>query len=131
MRNNTRRVNVYPPSSTGLNFIPTKVAIRTRAVEMKIIMMPRADNWPHRPSSAKRKIWTASTSVPGRDSTTDRVSSRTNMVAMRIHPETMPGISNGMTIRRMVVNEPAPQTWEDSSRWLWTWTKALARGRTP
>ena len=55
--------------------MPTKVAMSTRAVEMKIIMMPRADSCPHRPSSEKRKICTASTSVPGRDSTTERVPS--------------------------------------------------------
>ena len=34
----------YPPSSTGLNFIPTMVAKITRAVEINIIMMPRADS---------------------------------------------------------------------------------------
>ncbi len=124
-------LSAYLPSSTGLNFMPTRVVITTRVVEMKIIMMPRADNWPQRPSSAKRKIWTASTSVPGRESTTERVSSLTNIVAMSIHPETMPGMSRGMTMRRMVVNDPAPQTCEDSSRWLWTWMNALVRGRTP
>jgi len=46
----------YSPSSTGLNFTPTRVAKSTRAVEMIIIMMPSADSWPHKPSSAKRKI---------------------------------------------------------------------------
>ena len=34
----------YPPSSTGLNFMPTMVAKSTKAVEINIIMMPRADS---------------------------------------------------------------------------------------
>ena len=34
----------YSPSSTGLNFIPKRVAKITKAVEINIIMMPRADS---------------------------------------------------------------------------------------
>ena len=95
------------------------------------MMMPSADSLPHSPSSAKRRICTASTSVPGRERTTDRVSSRTNMLAMRIHADTMPGTSSGMMIRRMVVSGLAPHTRDDSSRWACTWTNALASGRMP
>ena len=74
----------------------------TRVVEMRIIRIPKAESLPHRPSSANRRICTARTSVPGRERTTERLSSRTNMVAIRIHPETIPGTSRGMTIRRIV-----------------------------
>lgn len=90
-------------ASTVLKRAPTSVAARTSAVETPIMMMPSAESLPQSPSSANLRICTASTSVPGRESTTETVSSRTNMAAMRIHAETIPGISSGATMRRMVV----------------------------
>ena len=59
--------------SSGLFGINLSDAATTSPVEMKIIIIPRADSLPHRPSSAKRKICTASTSVPGRDNTTEEI----------------------------------------------------------
>jgi hypothetical protein len=88
--------------STFVNLAPIRDAITTKAVEIKIMMIPSAESLPQRPSSAKRRIWTARTSVPGRERTTERLSSRTNIVAIRIQPETIPGIKSGMTIRRIV-----------------------------
>ena len=101
-----------------VSFLPRIEAAVTRSEEMKIMMMPKADNLPHRPSSANRSICTASTSDPGRERTTERVNSLTNMVAMRIQPDRIPGIRRGITMRRIVAKALAPHTREDSSRWL-------------
>jgi len=46
----------YPPPSTALSLPPTSVARTTSAVEMKIMIIPKADSLPQRPSSAKRSI---------------------------------------------------------------------------
>lgn len=88
----------------------------TNSTEMPIMMMPKAESLPHRPSLENLRICTAMVSVPGLDKTTERESSLKNMVAIRIHPDTMPGISKGITIRRIVVRKDAPHTVEDSSR---------------
>ena len=48
-----------------------------------------------------------------------------------IQPEMIPGMRRGMTMRRIVYQAVAPQTRDDSSRWLWIWMKALVRGRMP
>ena len=92
----------YLSLSTFVSFTPIWEAMITSVVEMNIIRIPRAESLPHRPSSANRRIWTARTSVPGRERTTERLNSLTNIVAIRIHPETIPGIRSGITIRRMV-----------------------------
>lgn len=65
--------------------------------------MPSAEGLPRNPSLAKRRIGTASTSVPGRERNTDRVSSRTNMPAINIRAETIPGMMSGTTIRHRLV----------------------------
>lgn len=56
--------------STFVSFAPIREAMTTRVVEMKIIIIPRAESLPHKPSSANRRICTARTSVPGLESTT-------------------------------------------------------------
>ena len=87
----------------------------TNVVDIKIMIIPKAATWPQRESAAKFKICTASTSVPGRDNTTDKVSSLKNIEAINIQADTTPGMINGSTIRLRVPKNPAPHTREDSS----------------
>jgi hypothetical protein len=47
--------------------------------------MPGTESFPYEQSSANLRIRTPGTSVLGRERTTERLSSQTNMAAMRIH----------------------------------------------
>src|SRR4030042_2994971 len=92
----------YPSFRTLISFAPAADARTTRVVDAIIIRIPSAESFPHKPSSAHLRIWTASTSFPGRERTTETLSSRTNMVAIRIHADTIPGTGRGRMILRSV-----------------------------
>jgi hypothetical protein len=86
-----------------VSLAPIREAIIARAEEMKIIRIPRAESLPQIPPSANRRIWTARTSVPGRERTTERLSSRTHG-RHQAPPGSGFGIRREMTILHMDLN---------------------------
>ncbi len=103
-------------------------------MEIAIITIPSADSFPHRPSSAKDRICVASTSLPGRDSTTDSVSSvsythldvykrqpllRFSGLDARAAPVTTVGVLLGLTYGgALIIEESDKQQFEPRTRFL-------------